>query len=674
MKHFQSANLRDLNQIARPEPQQQECPSVSNAQANCTCQYQARICCRLKRGLISWKDLSLPEFLCLGNQQPGRPALSEAKRARVFGQYWEQIRTREAHAHKGWKTVYTNRLPPKNTLLREERLPHVGQYAVIDENNKIQGRIDAERFVLMQMAYLPLDREGRFDVLVIDVDCNFDLNLLKTAGLPMPRYFVSRRKEAVDPPSFLRRPHLVYWLRTPVKRSMNGGQTRAELFYHAIRNTLIKRLQDLGLTVDQKLIDLSKNPHADNWDHLQGDYRDWSLGELREAIGPLEPAKKYYGRTLSKQNTLASGTQTNKLAESLPALSEARLSQDKQLLQGYAGRNEFIFNRTRLAAYRKKTRSPEGFDMRAWIETRAHQLNQDQFAQFSKGPLPRSEINVIVNSVSNFVIHIYAPSSDSKDRGACHRAHLIDAGMTQSFKQGVGGRYGARKNAEKTRQRVLDALEALGRHEGQPTISAVSKQAGISRPTARKWMTQIAAELIKSTEQTVENTVHIRKRDKKHVYRQRWVNLDGAYGISTLGPILGLIEVFGDTAAVTSALGPANIPYQPLRKRGHGTDSDKVYRHPFNARLVLTQEGEAIGIHNIAPGIHSVECAPITVLDRGGFLDDPADEYAPPIGETDHDGSVRYAEDYYAPTRVGLATKEWTAEEVDKYLDEVLSA
>ena len=238
----------------------------------------------------------------------------------------------------------------------------------------------------------------------------------------------------------------------------------------------------------------------------------------------------------------------------------------------------------------------------------------------------------------------------------------------------MGGRYGARKNAEKTRQRVLDALEALSRHEGQPTITAVSKQAGISRPTARKWMTQIAAELIKSTEQTVENTVHIRKGDKKHLYTQRWVDLDCAYGVSTLGPILGLIEVFGDTAAATSALRPANIPYKPLRKRGHGTDGDKVYRHPFNARLVLTQEGEAIGIHNIAAGIHYIECAPMTVLDRGGFLGDPADEYAPPIGETDHDGSVRYAEDYYAPTRVGLATKEWTAEEVDKYLDEVLSA
>jgi transposase-like protein len=673
MKHFLSENLQDLSHIAQPEPQQ-ECPAVSDAGASCTCRYQARIYCRLERGLISWKDLSFPELLCLGNRHPGHPALPDAKRARVFGQYWERIRTREAYAHKGWKTVYTNLLPSRNTLLREERLPHVGQYATMDENNKIEERINAERFVLMQMAYLPLDRKGRFDVLVIDVDCNFDLNLLKTAGLPMPRYFVSRRQEAVDPPSFLRRPHLVYWLRTPVKRSMNGGQTKAELFYHAIRKTLIMRLQDLGLTVDRKLIDLSKNPHADNWDHVQGDYRDWSLDELHEAVGPLEPAKKYYRRAPSKPNTSTSGAQSNNFIKSLPAPPGAHLSQDEQLLEGYAGRNQFVFDRTRLAAYKKKKRNPESFDMRAWIETLAHQLNQDQFAQFSKGPLPRSEVNVIVNSVSKFVIHVYAPSGDGKDRGACHRANLVDAGMTQSFKQGVGGRYGARKNAEQTRQRVLDALETLGRHEGQPTITAVSKQAGISRPTARKWITQIAVEQLQNTDQAVENTVPIRKGDKKHVSAQQWINLERAYGVSTFGPALGLIEVLVDTADFIAALGPANLPYQPLRKRGHGPDSDKVYRHPFNARLVLTQEGEAIGAHNVAAGIHALERAPITVLDRGGFLDDPADEYAPPIGETDHDGSVRYSEDYFAPTRAGLATKEWSDEDVDKYFGDVLSA
>ena len=619
---------------------------------------QARMWCRLERGLISWKELTLPQLLHLRRQAPNHPALPNHAANRAFETYWERIRRRECYDQKGWKPVYTNRLPPKHTLLREERIPHVGQYAAVDENNNILERVDAERFVLMQMPYLPLDCKGRFDVLIIDIDCNFNFSALKAAAIPLPRYCVSRRPETGDPPLLLRRPHLVYWLRRPVKRGKNGQRTAEERYYHAVRETLIKKLRDLDLEVDDKLIDLSKNPHSDNWDYVQGEYRDWSLGELKKALEPLVSAKRPYPRDPAQTDTVSPDPQSVKRA--------TIADQSKSLLEECAGRNDYIFNRTRRAAYAQKRLCSEDFDMGTWIENFAHELNHQQFTNYNKGPLSQSEVDGIVRSVAGFVINLYEPGGEDKDRGACVRAKLIHAGMSKKTKQGVGGKYGAQKHADKTRQRVLDALETFDDQERQPSVSAVAKRAEVSRPTARKWMTILAAEQSQIATQKVENTVAIRKGDVIPASARQQIGRSRRLGVGDVGQEQGVTHALADTAGKSAPAIDADIPYHPLKVRP-ASGNVILYRHPFDRELVLTQQGDIIRAQIPQSGHPSITRAPLTVLDLGGFLDDDDDEYAPPIGEMDANGVIRFEENTYAPGRKQLTTTEWTDAEVDAY-------
>ena len=152
----------------------------------------------------------------------------------TFEKYWNDTCRNEDRDAKYWRPVYTNALPPRHVLLREERLPSFGDYGCVGKDLKINCRIRDERFVLMLMEYLELNRPGLFDVMAIDVDCNFDIRLLEGSGIPLPRYFVGRRQHPGDSKTYVRRPHLVYWLRRPVRRATTTGPNKAERYLSLI--------------------------------------------------------------------------------------------------------------------------------------------------------------------------------------------------------------------------------------------------------------------------------------------------------------------------------------------------------------------------------------------------------------------------------------------------------
>ncbi|MEP1352897.1 MAG: replication initiation protein [Tateyamaria sp.] len=626
----------------------------------CSCRGIHKKLCELERGIINWKDLSYLQLLELRQKQPSHPDLPNHDAKRAFEEYWMAKSWEETKDTKGWKQIYLNRLPPRDTLLREDRLPLFGQYGAVDEQNTITERIRTERFVMMLMEYIQTDRYGLFDVLSIDVDCDFDLRLLEQAGLPLPRYFVSRRRQAGDAPTFVRRPHLVFWLRFPVQRYRNNRQTREAQYIEAIRETLIQRLTNLGLKVDPKRPDLSKNPHHDAWDVVQGDYRDWSLRELHQALGTLESPKAPW--QIEKSNPAPTTPLVDHLGD-----GTAGTSHDEILLEGYEGRNTFIFDKTRSYGYGLKRQKLDDAEIARRIDQFAHDLNEVRFATHSEGPLKPSEVDDTVRSVTNFVINRYQPGEDSKNRGACIREGLIEARMTKKTRQGVGGKYAAGKSADKTRQRVHDAIDALGGWHHQINISALAEEAGVSRPTARKWRNIIATEMTASSAPEMENTVHIRKGDVITTPAVEQVEVLGSTGLVLEGLDLRLAQT---SIRVIKSTPAANIPYKPIPVR-RGSGKQVLYRHPFNNSFVLTEGGDVLGAHITKIETQQLKKAPIHILDRAGFLDDSPDEYAPPIGETDHSGRVRYDEGYHAPSRVDLETWEWSDDEVDRYFGDL---
>lgn len=586
-----------------------------------------------------------------------------SKTLRTFENYWNRIYLEELYDFKGWKPVYTNKLPPQHTLLREERIPYVGDYGKVDEHNKIVARIEAERFVLMLMPYLPLNRRGMYDVLAIDIDCNFDLQLLIDAGIPMPRYFVSRLKQGGDADTFFRRPHLVYWLRRPVMRNPYGRAAKPEKFFLSIKENLETKLKALGLDVDTKTIDLSKNPHSDVWEAYEGEYRDWSLHELAEAVGPLTESEES-----AKEERLDQRLAANTIPYSHP-LTET----DESALNGCAGRNEFIFSQTRLFAYPLKKLCADESELHDRIERFAHDLNRDHFASYSEGPMGDPEVDRIVRSVVKFVIEKYSGPADNKDRGACGREGLIQAGMQLRQKQGIGGKFGGWKNANKTRIKVLEALKDLECTVTSPSVSQVARDARVSRTTARKWMKILAAERAAITPTQVDNTVSIRKGLIKNSSVWRW---DGAgvrreFEVTALpqSKIGGMfVSSIGEHLAET-----ANSQIKPPPP-SRATSIEAKYSHPNNRGLALTIYGDEVEAPFTENGKRDLPLAPTRVLDLGGFLDDSVDEYSPPIGEIDHHGNVRYPEEIYAPSRIGIKTNEWTEEDVDRYFEKISAA
>lgn len=596
--------------------------------------------------------------------------------------YWAAKQKEDWHDNIGWEPIYTNKLPPKHSLLREERLPQKGDYGAVDQNNNITCRVHALRFVMMMMVYLQLDRPKYYDVLVIDVDCDFDLSVLKGTGIPMPRYFVSRRRQPGDTATYVRRPHLVYWLRRPVLRRKDGKTTEAARYYEAIWKTLKERLKDLGLNIDDARTDISKNPHNDAWDTVQGDYRDWSLQELHHHLGNLvtnsrsKPKPKPEPLQNSEQAPIDNVLEAPPVG--LPAKeqrAECRI-EDQSLLEGYAGRNEYIFHETRLAAYPMKRKVPDPIVLYGWIHSHAHSLNSDQFGSHTEGPLVPKVIDTIVKSIFDFVQNKYneneyAGLGEAKDRGVCRRKNLIQPGMTKKMKQGVGGSYGASKNAEKTRTAVHEARDRLIEAGAKVTHSAIAREANVSRTTVRKWLAETATITVTPATQKVVNTVPIRKIDPINLPTVPWAEAERAHRVRMSASAHAVISLKKAEIKSIDVSDSGNSPYQPIRTK-EAWNLATLFRHPSDSSMVLTSCGDSLNPNDTRVVNRPVEAATTDVLDRAGYYDDPEDEYAPPIGEQDSNGVVWYPEEFYAAPDAKPSktySTNWEDADVDRYLE-----
>ena len=94
-----------------------------------------------------------------------------------------------------------------------------------------------------------------------------------------------------------------------------------------------------------------------------------------------------------------------------------------------------------------------------------------------------------------------------------------------------------------------------------------------------------------------------------------------------------------------------------------------MYQHPFNANKALLEDGSTLSTNDSRIRDLRREVAPTRVLDLAGLLDDPLDEYAPPIGEMDGNGVVRFPEDIYALSRASASTWEWSDADIDRYFE-----
>ncbi len=165
----------------------------------------------------------------------------------------------------------------------------------------------------------------------------------------MPRYFCARRARAGDPNSFTRRPHVVWWLRVPIYRvdpekpsADDAKRAQRENWAEAIRQTLIMKLRELGLHVDPKRPALGKNPHHDHWDTKQGAHRDWTLGELTDALGgskSLIKKSKWKTREIDAQERFLKVIEKKKLSGSTADVVRLRdISEAQGMVRSYKRR------------------------------------------------------------------------------------------------------------------------------------------------------------------------------------------------------------------------------------------------------------------------------------------------------------------------------------------------
>ena len=354
--------------------------------------------------------------------------------------------------------------------------------------------------------YLSLNpkREVRVAI-VVDVDSDLDVDLMKSLNIPLPKTFTGRRSiQNCDDRSV--RPHLIYWLSKPVFM-MNKKQAQKY-------DRVIKRLRGCLETIcDVDAIDptITKNPAKLEWRTwdpvwhvIKGDDRIWSLDELDDALSRAKvvPIKKV-------------DKPANSDARNVPKYQAGMANSFREDVAA-RGRHEQLFEAMRFFAYAHKANASSEQDLFNYVLEQCLKFNELNNAH---NLLSYSSIKSTAKSIARWTWRYYTGSGEDKDRGACKREGLVHAGMSKKQRQAVGGRYGAKKNADAKKQKVLAALEDL-KASGEPVvISKLAKELEMSRNTLKKYMQETVSEKVQNADvqasEQVVKTVSIREGSAK---------------------------------------------------------------------------------------------------------------------------------------------------------------
>ncbi|WP_011279287.1 primase C-terminal domain-containing protein [Thermus thermophilus] len=171
------------------------------------------------------------------------------------------------------------------------------------------------------------------------------------------------------------------------------------------------------------------------------------------------------------------------------------------------GRNNALFDRLRAEAYahvalfRGVPGGEEAF--RAWVEQRAHALNQALFRDHPKGPLDPREVHHTAKSVAKWTYRnyrgarVYPVSSTGRpdrSRLSPQARALIPPLQGQELQEAVqtGASLGGRKRGSRRRQeaeeKLTEALKRLQARGERITGRALAREAGVDKKTASKWL------------------------------------------------------------------------------------------------------------------------------------------------------------------------------------------
>lgn len=340
--------------------------------------------------------------------------------------------------------------------------------------------------------YLQMHRSDYYrDCIIIDVDCEVSREDLIAAGIPEPATYTGRRGPD-DIADFNEsghsvRPHLVWQLKYPVRLPMKklnkkqmASAEKQERFYHHVRGMLIAKLESIGLKIDAQEHKITKNPASEHWFTQIGDIQEWSLGDLKRALGDVPKPK------------INSDIPHYMRDENSPFASISRGFREEFAAQGRAC---MLFETIRHYGYAYKAQASSESDLFDYVLEQCIKFDADNNKH---KPLEYSRIRSVAKSISKWTWRNYTGARSGKDEGACHRAGLISDSMSKKVRQGVGGKYGASKNAQKNREAVLKALHKL-RESGEPlVISKFAADLGMSRNTVKKYLPQDALESAKS--------------------------------------------------------------------------------------------------------------------------------------------------------------------------------
>ncbi len=256
-------------------------------------------------------------------------------------------------------------------------------------------------------------------------------------------------------------------------------------YYTAIRQKLIERLQAICENVDPMEPLVSKNPHHDAHEYINGAYRDWTLGELSEALSlsvrtaPTAP--------LSTSAADTHPYRSGRLQQQPGRYKRAEAHFDSD----YAaqGRNCMLFESIRGLAYGYKSQCANESQLYSYVVEKAQTFNQ---TYNRLEPLSEKELEGIARSIAKWTWRKFVGRArDDCDRGAYRRIGVIDDNMDIKERKQVAGRRTAEIKAQRSLERVLEAREKALKAGRHVTIKGLTRELRMSRNTVRKYLREI---------------------------------------------------------------------------------------------------------------------------------------------------------------------------------------